>query len=423
MRDIRRKGFLELISIEQALEKFFSSVRLIEPEVEEVGISDALGRVIAEDVHSEWDVPPFDRAAMDGYAVRSVDTVGASPTNPLVLRVIGLSEMGRHSDVTVQRFEAVRVSTGAPIPYGADSVIMTEYTHELDGERIEIYRSVTPYKNVSAQGEDVKKGERVLNKNTILQPYDIGILAAVRRGHIKVLKKLKIAVLSTGNELVDIHAEAAPGKIIDVNRYTLIASVKEIGCEPIDLGIATDSLENIKLKISEGSKSADIVVISGGISVGRKDLVSEAVNTLGKPGVVAHGISMRPSMPSGLAAVDNKPVILAPGNPVAAIIAFNTFVRPIVTKILGISTGHVKGQIIKARMTRKAPSQTGLRTFLRVVIGKGDEGFLAEPVTTSGAGIISSLVRADGIVIIPEWKEGLEQGEEVDVELLRPLER
>jgi len=423
MRDIKMKGFLELVSIEEALERFFSSVRLVEPEVEQVGISDALGRVIAEDVHSDWDVPPYDRAAMDGYAVRSVDTVGASSTNPLVLRVVGTSEMGRHSDVTVGRSDAVRVSTGAPMPDGADSVIMIEYTHELDSDKIEIYRSVTPYRNVSAQGEDVKKGKRVLKKNTIIQPHDIGILAAVRRRHIKVLKKLKIAVLSTGNELVNLHEEAAPRKIIDINRHTLIASVKEIGCEPIDLGIATDRLEDIKLKISEGTKSADIVVVSGGISVGIKDFVSDAVNTLGKPGVIAHGISIRPGMPTALAAIDNKPVILTPGNPVAAIIAFNTFVRPIVTKVLGISTGHVKGQIIKARMARKAPSQTGLRTFLRVMIEKGDEGFTAEPVRTSGAGIISSLVRANGMVIIPEWKEGLEQGEEVDVELLRPLER
>ena len=423
MRDIRMKGFLELISIEEALERFFSTAKLVQPDVEEVGINNALGRVIAEDVHSEWNVPPFDRAAMDGYAVRSVDTVGASPTNPLVLRVIGISDMGSRSDVAVGRFEAVRISTGAPMPDGADSVIMIEYTHELDSDRIEIYRSVTPYRNVSAQGEDVKKGETVLKKSTILQPHDIGVLAAVRRRRIRVLKKLNIAVLSTGNELMDLHEEAAPGKIIDINRHTLIASVKDIGCEPIDLGIAADRLEDIKLKISEGTKSADIVVISGGISVGIKDLVSEAVNTLGKPGVVAHGISMRPGMPSALAAVDNKPVILTPGNPVAAIIAFNSFVRPIVANILGISTGHIKGQIIKARMSRKAPSQTGLRTFLRVVIKKRDEGFVAEPMRTSGAGIISSLVRANGMVTIPEWKEGLEQGEEVDVELLRPLER
>jgi len=423
MRDIKMKGFLELVSIEEALERFFSSARLVQPGVEKVEISDALGRVMAEDVHSDWDVPPFDRAAMDGYAVRSVDTVGASPTNPLVLSVIGISEMGHQSGITVGRFEAARVSTGAPMPDGADSVIMIEYTHELDTDRIEIYRSVTPSKNVSAQGEDVKKGERVLKKKTIIQPHDIGILAAVRRRHIRILKKLKIAVLSTGNELMDLHEAAAPGKIIDVNRHTLIASVREIGCEPIDLGIAADRLEDIKLKISDGTKSADMVVVSGGISVGIKDFVSEAVNALGKPGVIAHGISMRPGMPTALAAVDNKPVILTPGNPVAAIVAFNSFVRPIVTKIFGISAGHSKAQIIKARMTRKAPSQTGLRTFLRVVVQKGDEGFTAEPVRTTGSGIISSLVRANGMVIIPEHKEGLEQGEEVDVELLRPLER
>jgi len=423
MKDIKMRGFLELVRIEEALKKFFDSVKLKEPEVEEVKIDEALGRVLAEDIYSEYDVPPFDRAAMDGYAVRAEDTVGASVTNPIVLRVVGASEMGCYPNVKVGRLEAVRVSTGAPMPDGADSVVMVEYTRELSGDRIEVYRSVTPYGNVSRRGEDVKRGERMLEKGTILQPYDIGILAAVRRGKVKVFKKPKIAVLSTGNELVKLDEEVKPGKIVDVNRHSLIASVREIGCEPIDLGIARDRLEEIKIKISEGLKSADMVLVSGGVSVGAKDMVSEAVNTLGEPGIIVHGISMRPGMPTALAAIGNKPVVLSPGNSVASLIAFKTFVKPIVAKMLGLSVGYVKGQVIKARMARKVSSPTGLRTFLRVNVKKEDDGYIAEPLRTSGSGIISSIVKANGLVIIPEWKEGLEEGEEVEVELLRPLER
>jgi len=251
----------------------------------------------------------------------------------------------------------------------------------------------------------------------------VGILAAVRIEKVKVLRRIKIAVLSTGDELIELGEEVKPGKIIDVNRHTLLASVKDLGCEPVDLGIARDNLEDIESKIGEGLRSADIVLVSGGISVGAKDLVSEAVNNIGKPGVIVHGVSMRPGMPTALAAIDDKPLILSPGSPVAALISFNVFVKSIVAKTLGIPAGYGKGQVIKAKVTRKVTSATGLRTFLRVIVRKANDEYVAEPVRTSGSNIISSLVKANGMVVIPEWKEGLEKGEEVEVELLRPLPR
>jgi len=423
MSDVRLRGFLERVSTDEALKRFFSAVKLDHPEAVEVGVDDGLEMVLAEDVYSDYDVPAFDRSAMDGYAVRSVDTVGASTNSPLIFKVAGTSEMGAISHVVLRKSNVVKISTGAPLPEGADAVIMLEYTRDLGRDRIEVYRPVTPYENASKRGEDIKKGDKVLGKGTVLQPQDVAILAAVGKEKVKVFRRLRIAVMSTGDELVELGEEVKPGKIIDVNRHALIASVKELGCDPIDLGIARDNLEDIKSKIIGGLQSSDVVLVSGGISVGAKDLVSEVVNNLGKPGVIVHGISMRPGMPTALAAINDKPLILSPGNPVAALISFNVFVKPTVAEMLGTPVRYVKGQIIKAKVTRKVASATGLRTFLRVIVRRADDGYVAEPIRIAGSGIISSLVKANGIVVIPEWKEGLEKDEEVEVEVLRPLPR
>jgi len=423
MRDVRLRGFLERVRADDALELFLGAVKFNQPEAEEVGIDDGLGRVLDEDVCAECDVPPFDRSAMDGYAVRSIDTLGASQNNPLILKVGGVSEMGLNCNVALGGFEAVRISTGAPLPEGADAVIMLEYARDLGGDRIEIYRPVTPNENVSRKGEDIKKGDNVLLKGTVLQPQDIAIVVAVGREKVRVLRRLRIAIMSTGDELVELGEEVKPGQIIDVNRHALVASVRDLGCEPVDLGIARDNLEDMRSKIEEGLKLADIIVVSGGISVGAKDFVSEAVNSIGKPGIIVHGISMRPGMPTALAAIGDKPLVLSPGNPVAALISFNVFVKPIAAKMLGTPAGYVKGQVVRAKVTRKVASPTGLRTFLRVIVMKENDKYVAQPIRIAGSGIISSLVEANGIVVIPEWKEGLEKDEEVEVELLRPLPR
>jgi len=423
MSDIRLKGFPERTKVDDALKIFFSKVRLDQPEAKDLGIDEGLGEILAEDVYAKCDVPSFNRSAMDGYAVRSTDTVGSSANNPVILRVVGVSETGYFPTAVAGRSNAVRISTGAPLPDGADAVIMLEYTRDLGRDRIEVYRPVTPYENVSRVGEDVKKGEKVLGKGTVLQPQDIGILAAVGRRTVKVLRRVEIAVLSTGDELVELGGDVEPGRITDVNRHALLASVREVGCRPYDLGIARDDVDEIGLKIVNGLKNADVVLVTGGISVGSKDLVSEAVNSLGKPGMIVRGISMRPGMPTSLAAIGDKPVILLPGSPVAAIISFNVFVKPILAAMLGVHLGLVKGQVVKAKMARKVASATGSRTFLRVIVGKVGDEYIAEPVRTSGSSIISSMVKANGIVVIPESKEGLEEGEEVDVELLRTLGR
>jgi molybdenum cofactor synthesis domain-containing protein len=422
MKMVKDRGFTEQTSVKDALRKYFQEVKLDVLPSEIVHLTEALGRVLAEDVTSEIDVPHFDRSAVDGYAVRSSDTFGASPTNPIVFDVVGNVEVGQAPKAIVEELKTVKVATGAPIPKGADAVVMLEYTGGIGGNKIEIYRPATPWQNVSQKGEDVKKGERVLGRGTVLQPQDIAILAAIGKVDVKVVRKPKVAILSTGNELVEPRCKVDTGKTIDSNRFFMFTAVKDTGGEPVDLGIAKDDATEIKSKISKGLATADAVLVSGGTSVGEKDLAPEVVNSLGKPGVIIHGVAMRPGKPTALAAVKGKPVILLPGYPVAAMMAFNTFVKPVLSKMLGIWIGKPNGRVVKARMARRVPSSPGVRDFVRVIVRKANSSYIAEPIRTRGSGIISSMVKANGLVVIPEEKEGIEEGEEVDVTLLRPLE-
>ncbi len=419
--DVKSRGFRSLINVDEAIQRFLGEVRFKTLSLEEVPLDEGVGRILAEDIRSEVNVPPFNRSAMDGYAVRSVDTVGASAENPIILKVTGKSEIGEYSPVKIGRFEAVEVSTGAPIPEGADAVVMLEYTRRLSEDRVEIYRQLTPYENVNRLGEDVREGEIILSKGMIIQPQDVGVLAAIGKKHIRVFRKVRIAVLSVGDELVDVGEDLSPGKVLDVNRYTIKASIRNMGCEPIDLGIARDDIEDIRFRAGRGLENADIIVISGGASVGSKDLSIEALKGLGDVTIAAHGVAMRPGMPTALMAVNGKPLILTPGSPAAALISFRTFVKPLLSRMFRMKGEFLGGWRIKARMGRKVPSTIGFRTFLRVSIRRGDDAYLADPITIRGSGIISSLVKADGIVVIPEDREGLEEGEEVTVELIRPL--
>lgn len=421
MKGVKMRGFIEQTMAEDALRKYLKEVNIKVLQPEEIQITDALGRTLAEDVKAEMDVPNFDRSAMDGYAVKSDDTFGASTTNPIVIDVIGTSKIGHVPSIGVGRLQAARIATGAPLPKGADSVVMLEYTEMIGEDKIEIYRPTTPGYNVSQRGEDVKRDERVLRKGTILQPQDIGILAAIGMVRVKVVRKPRVAILSTGNELIEPGEKVDIGKTVDANRFVLISSVKDLGGEPLNLGIAKDEVKEIRSKISKVLATTDLVLVIGGTSVGEGDLVPEVVNSLGKPGIIVHGISMRPGKPTALAAVAGKPVILLPGHPVAAMISFSTFVKKIIERMLGTTIVKTRGQVISARMTRRVPSSPGIRDFVRVILEKTDMGYVAKPVRTKGAGIISSMVRANGLVVITEEREGVEEGEEVEVTLLRPL--
>ncbi len=419
MSDVK-KGFPKLTRVDEALKIFLARVNVKQLPSEDVPTTESLGRVLSEEVVAPFDVPSFDRAAMDGYAVRAQDTYGASQPSPLVFAVIASAEMGIMFSVSLGAQQAIRVATGAPLPRGADSVMMVEYTEKIGEGRIEVYRAVSPGENISARGEDVRRGEKILPRGTVIQSHDVAMLAALDMSRVRVARRPRVSVLSSGNELTELGEPVEVGKVIDSNRPAVMAMVRSLGCEPMDLGIVRDEPEAIRLRLVE-ALAADAVVVSGATSVGERDFLPDAVGSLGGPGVIVHGVAMRPGRPVALAACGDKPIILLPGFPVAAMLAFDVFVKPILLRMLGATSDPVCRQTVRASVSRRVPSSLGSLTFLRVAVSRVGGRYVVEPLRISGSGVISSLVRANGLVVIPENKEGLEEGEEVEVTLLRPI--
>ncbi len=419
MNKIKDRIFKETQKVDNALDKTIDNLRT-DLKSESVSLEDALGRILVKDLESPSDIPPHDKSAMDGYAIIAKNTFGASINNPVILEISGKVMLGDQDTPNVRDEKAVVVYTGSKIPTGANAVIMKEYTNKVNEKRIEIYSSVPPGQNISRNGEDVKKGELILRKGTRLKPQDLGMLAALGFKKVKVLRKLKIAVLSTGSELVPLKKKNVGDRTIDVNRIIISAMSQVIGADVIDLGIAKDDLQEIKIKVQEGLKKGDLVIVTGGTSVGETDLTSEAINACGKPGMLVHGIAIRPGKPTGLAVVDGKLVASLSGYPIAAIVGFEALVKPILARILGIHEDPMP--MVKARATRRIVSSLGERTYVRVRVKKENGELLAYPIRATGSGIISSMIRANGFLIIPEDREGIDEDEEVEILLFRPLD-
>lgn len=408
---VRLKGFEELTSIDEAFPIF---VKKLKPErlgSERISIHAALRRVTAEDVLAENDLPPFDRSAVDGYAVRARDTFEASQFSPKTLQLT--------ENKVVRENETREIWTGNPLPKGADAAVMLEYTKKV-GRKIEVGIAVTPGGNVSKRGEDVQKGRVAIKAGTRLKPHHLGLVAALGTTYVKVVKKPTVAITSTGNELVELGHKAAPNQIIDTNRLIFGSICQELGAEPLNLGITKDNVEEIGAKIREGLDRADVVITTGGTSVGYLDLVPSVVNQIGAPGVIVHGIAMRPGLPTALAILQGKPVFILSGNPVAAIVGFEVFARPILLKLLGVDSES--RPVLRARLTRRVASTLGLRVFLRVRVFEREGDFFAEPVRIKGSGVLSTMTNANGYVAIPENRDGLEEGETVIVHLFDKIE-
>ncbi|GCC10604.1 molybdopterin molybdenumtransferase [archaeon] len=413
--EVREKGFKRLTPVPEALEML---LKLAEPMgYNQVTVREALGRVLAEDIISERDIPPFNRAAMDGYAVRGEDTFGATQTNQIYFKVIGEVLTGHPEDIEVGRFEAVKITTGSPVPNGADTVVMIEYINEL-GDEIEVMRVTPPGNNVSLRGEDVKKGQLIIKKSRRINSQEIAMLSALGTGHIKVVKKPEVAVISTGDELIESGKKLEAGKIYDVNSFALEALSKEAGCNVDRIGILEDNYTTLKETI-KALDGYDIILISGATSVGKKDVIPFIVEELGR--VYVHGVAMRPGEPLGFGRIGKSIVFMLPGFPVASIVGFETFVRPLIQKFLKT---HIKVPYrnIRVRLKRKISSELGRRDFVRMKVIEQKDGYSAEPLRSSGSGIVSSLVRAQGFVIVPENTEGVEQDDVVEVFLFRDIE-
>ncbi|MCS7136482.1 MAG: molybdopterin molybdotransferase MoeA [Nitrososphaerota archaeon] len=417
----RMKGFPALVSFKESKQKLAEIIKYRIIETVDVTLEDALNMVCAEDVLAPTDCPEFDRSAVDGYAVIAEDTFGSSPSNPVELKLVGRAHAGmKPSDIPkIDRGETVEIYTGAPLPEGANAVVMVEHTNKLDNS-IEVLYPVSPYQNVSKRGEDYKKGDIVIKKGTRIRPWHIAALAELNISRVKVLRKPRIAVLSTGSELVEVGSELNVGNVVNSSKPMLKSLLKETGCEVLDLGTVPDDLEMIKESIRKGLRMADAIIITGGTSVGELDLVPEAINSLGKPGLVVHGIMMRPAKTTGFGVIDNKPIFMLSGLPVAALVGFQNFIKPSIQMMLGLPD-ELK-LMLRGKLTRRIANPHGVRSFIRVRVVRKDDNYYVEPLVLTGSGLVSTLTKANGILVIPENVEGYDEGEEVEVELLQPIE-
>ncbi len=410
--------FFKVISPAEAME----AVRGFSPlPAEEVPAFEAVGRILAEDALSPVDLPDFPRATMDGYAIRAADSFGASESIPAYLEVVGQVSMGAAPSFRVGRGQAGRVSTGGMIPEGADAVVMEEHTSTPDETTLEVRRPVSVGENVLAVGDDLRAGERILPAGARLRSQDIGAFAGVGVTVLKVRRRPRVAILPTGDELVDPRAEPKPGQVRDINRFSLAAAVIEAGGAPETEEILPDDLARIKARLAEAVERADVVLISGGSSMGVRDYTVEAVDSLGEPGVLVHGISIKPGKPTIIGRVRrgevDKAVVGIPGHPVSALMIFHAFVRPILRQLSGESPSPAgeAGQLT-ARLSRNLPSAPGREDLVRVTLERKDGSFLAHPLMGNSA-MISTMTKADGFITIPLEREGLPAGTEVRVTL------
>ena len=411
--EIKRKIFHKLVTPEEALEKIVRYVRLKPLGVEKVSLERALGRVLAENVVAKVNSPPFDRSTVDGYAVRSIDVAGARENNPIRLKVVGKVEAGEIPKISVESGEAVEIATGAPIPPGADAVVMVEFTRKVCENIIEVFKSVPPGGNISQTASDVMIGEVIAYKGTVITPQIIGALAAVGVSRVLVFKKPKVAILSTGNELVKPGTPLSYGKIYDVNSYTLYSSVLEDGGDPEIIGILPDSYEKIKETLSYALKNYDVIITSGSTSAGIGDLMYRVLDELGSPGVIVHGLNVKPGKPTIIAIINNKLVFGLPGYPVSCLMNYNLIVKPIIRKLTGLRAK--KTSVVKAVLPFRVFGEKGRRTFVPVALIRRGK-LIAFPVG-GDSGSIARLTRSDGFIVVPENTSFLEENSEVNVYL------
>lgn len=379
-------------------------------------LEEAYDRVTYEDIFSPEDLPGFHRSTVDGFAVRSMDTFGAKESSPAYLNMKGDIPMGAIPKFSLSQGECASIATGGMLPEGADAVVMIEHVNVISHDLIEVLRSVSPWENVIFKDEDVKKGEIVIQAGKRLKPQDIGALAGLGIGRVKVAKKPVVSIILTGDEIIPHTEKVSPGQVRDVNSFTLSGLAAKAGAVPVKMGIVKDDYREIKAKIDKAYEISDLVLITGGTSAGVKDMTAKVIDELGSPGVLFHGVSIKPGKPLIGGVCEGKPVFGLPGHPVAVYICFELFVRPVIEHMLGLQERKVK-RLINAKMARSLHSQAGREDFIRVSLEDRDGQLWALPLL-SKSGLIMSLVRADGIVHIPSDLLGLQEGDEVFVEVI-----
>ncbi len=407
-----------MISVDEALNRVLKHFEPLEPE--EVDILDTLDRVLAEDVCSDIDIPPFDNSAMDGYAVRAADTVGATPEAPVILRVLANLAAGYTTDVVVEPGTAIRIMTGAPLPAGADAVVRFEETSEGlawcggAGDRIEVFNQVVIRENVRAAGEDIREGELVLPEGAVLRAQEIGVLASLGRARVRVIRRPRVAILATGDELVAIDQPLAPGKIRSSNEYSNAALVERYGGVPVRLGIARDDVDELTAKIREGlARHVDLFLTSAGVSVGDCDVVKDVLAAEGE--MHFWQVRMKPGKPLAFGVIQGVPVLGLPGNPVSAMVSFEQFARPAILKMLGKT--RLRKPTVEAILEEDVRSSRWCN-FKRAVVSKREGQYYASVAGPRGSGVLTSMVKANGLAIIPEGIRQMKAGERVTVQML-----
>jgi molybdopterin molybdotransferase len=408
---VRLRGFQKLVSVETALETFLGTLR-IKPKETASPLNSALNRVLAEQIVAQTDLPRTNRSMVDGYAVNADSIAQATQRRPETLKIVNKN--------VINEGEAKQVWTGNSVPIGANAVVMLENV-KLDGDKVTVPSPVPQWENVSKKGEDVRKRQVVAEAGTRLKPQHLGLIAAFGIAEVKVFRRPKIAILASGNELAEVGCKLRREQVFDTNRIALCALCSELGAQTLDLGIARDDVDEISEKLRLGLMKADGVITSGGTSVGGLDLVPETVNKVGQPGVIVHGVAMRPGMPTALAVVKDKPIIVLPGNPVAAMLGFEVFGRPVVSMMLGLKRAELR-PMLRARMTRRIATTLGRKNLVRVHVLQKDDDFFAEPISARGSSLISTMTRANGYVVVPENVEGVEEGDIVSVHMFDDLE-
>ena len=386
----------------------------VEPEA--VPTHEALGRVTAAGIVSPEDLPSFPRSTMDGYSVRAADTFGATESLPAYLEIAGEVPMGRPPAVSLSIGMAAGAFTGGMLAEGADAVVMEEHTQRAGESTIEVLRPVAPGENVLMVGEDIRVGEEVLSSGHLIRPQDVGGLTALGITSLQVARRPRVSIVSTGDELVAPGETPGPGRVRDINTYTISALVEKHGGVPIPIGLAKDDYEEQRDAAARGLEQGDVLIFSAGSSISSRDLTASVMDGLGSPGVLAHGISIKPGKPTIVALVDGKPTFGLPGNPVSAMVVFDLLVRPTLNLLCGLDPppGPVT---VTARLTRDVASAAGREDYVQVRLnGARDGGRTAEPVFGK-SNLIYSLVRADGTIRVPADKAGLYAGEEVEVSL------
>ncbi|MDR7855350.1 molybdopterin molybdotransferase MoeA [Tissierella sp.] len=405
--------FFKVVSVDEGKSLLMDNFKDYEFQTEKINILESVGRVLAEDIYSDINVPEFNRSTVDGYAIKVSDSHGATDSIPSILTIVGEVLMGQEAKISIKSGEAVYVPTGGMIPQGADGVIMIENTEKMDDNTILIYKSISQDENIIHKGEDIEKNALALKKGRKITPEVVGVLAALGISSFNIYRKPRFYNISTGDEIIGIDEELTMGKVRDINSYALSALIEKLGGEVVGNTIIKDDYHVLRAEVEKALEVSDIVMISGGSSVGTRDYTHQVINSFNGKGVFVHGVSIKPGKPTIMGEGKGKLIFGLPGHPVSSIIVFKTFLEFFINKKLGIDTISPR---INAIVDSNFPSSPGRTTYQMVSLGERDGRFYATP-SFGKSGMISLLSESQGYIIIEIHEEGVYKGEEREVYL------